>query len=386
MQRFSLLTPARTLFGRGTLSRAADEIARMGRRILLVRSGSVAWADVLAADLGARDVQVMLLQSGGEPTIDDVRHGVTKAREIAADCIVSVGGGATIDLGKAISGLCVSGGDPTDYLGVGKSPPPRLHEPVAFVAIPSTSGTGAEATRNAVISLPERQLKISLRDSRLVPDLALIDPALTDDLPKSLTLSTGLDALTQLIESYLCNRSNLLTDALCRDTIPMAITALRRLMDGPDSAARDVMAQASYISGVALANSGLGIVHGLAAVIGSRGGAHGAICGRLLPAALTVNREAMIERGHATGRIDQVDAWLSAGLDGDLGAQKPGQGARTLRDFMDRHALASLDDLHCGPEVWADVAQSARTASSTKANPVDLSEIEIARILELSGR
>jgi len=385
MQGFTLLTPARTIFGRDSRLQAADEIAGMGQRILLLRSGSVAWADVLAADLIARGLEVAVLQSAGEPTVEDVRRSVAKARGMQADCIVAVGGGATVDLGKAVSGLCVSEGDVLDYLGFGASPAPLLQDPLPFVAIPTTSGTGAEATRNAVISLPDRQLKISLRDPRLLPDLALVDPALTDDLPKGLTLATGLDALTQLVESYLCNRANPLTDALCRDTIPAAMTALRQLMEAPAPAAREAMARASYISGVALANSGLGVVHGLAAVIGSRGGAHGAICGRLLPAALTVNRAALIDNGQPADRIDQVDAWLWAVFGTDDAPSHAGQGAEALRGFIDHHGLASLEDLHCGADLWPEIAQSALTASSTKANPVALSDPQFTEILAQSA-
>ena len=385
MQGFTLLTPARTIFGRDSRFQAADEIAGMGQRILVLRSGSVAWADVLAADLVARGLEVAVLQSAGEPTVEDVRRSVAKARGMKADCMVAVGGGATIDLGKAVSGLCVSEGDVLDYLGFGVSPAPLLQDPLPFIAIPTTSGTGAEATRNAVISLPDRQLKISLRDPRLLPDLALVDPALTDDLPKGLTLATGLDALTQLIESYLCNRANPLTDALCRDTIPAAMTALRQLMEGPDPSAREAMARASYISGVALANSGLGVVHGLAAVIGSRGGAHGAICGRLLPAALTINRAALINNGHSADRIDQVDAWLWAVFGTDDAPCHAGRGVEALRAFIDHHALPSLEDLHCGADLWPEIAQSALTASSTKANPVALSEAQITEILAQSA-
>ena len=281
-------------------------------------------------------------------------------------------------LGKAIAGLFHSDGDVLDYLGLGPAAAsggarPALADPLPCVAVPTTAGTGAEATSNAVIGVPGRGLKISLRDPRMVPDLAVVDPALCDGLPRALTLATGLDALTQLIESYLSCRATPLTDALCRGMIGPAAAALRALMRAEDPAARDTLSKASYLSGLALANSGLGVVHGLAAVIGSRGGAHGAICGRLLPAALQVNREVLTRNGAQTARFDEVEGWLAAGLGGGL------------RGFIDANGLADLDALHCPPALWDVTARAALTASSTQANPVQLSVPEIRRILSLSA-
>ncbi|MBW6419257.1 iron-containing alcohol dehydrogenase [Celeribacter sp. PS-C1] len=364
--------PARCLIGRNAKAQVADAVNAMGHRVFVLRSASVAWADVFIAELQTRGLNVTTQIARGEPTADQVREAVTQARASDADCIVAIGGGAVIDLGKAVSGLCVSEGDVLDHLGLGSDPASKLNDPLPFVAVPTTSGTGAEATRNAVIGVPEQGLKISLRDPRLVPDLAVVDASLTDGLPKHLTLSTGLDALTQLIESYLSNRANPITDALVRGMIAPAAEALRHLMTQEDQTARDTMAKASYISGLALANSGLGVVHGLAAVIGSQGGAHGAICGRLLPAALTVNRGAMVNAGLSVTRLDEVDGWLRDGL------------GQSLQAFIDAEGLASLTELKCGPSLWSEMAERARTASSTQANPVRLSASEIERILELA--
>jgi len=380
MPEFSLTAPARTLFARDSRAEAAKEIARLGKRVLLARGRSVAWADDLRRDLKAAGCDVEMVYSQGEPNLDAVRHGVTQARAHKATCIVAVGGGSVIDLGKALSGLCSSDGDPAEYLELGDAPALSLKETLPFVAIPTTAGTGAEATRNAVIGVPERQLKISLRDPRLVPDLALIDPALTDGAPKGLTLASGLDAITQLIESYLCNRANPVTDALCRASIPPAITALYRLMQAEDPRARDIMARASYLSGLALANSGLGIVHGLASVIGGRGGAHGAICGRLLASALAVNSAALKHQGSDTTRFHDVENWLAEGL----GCPK-GEGLYALRSFADANGLPSLEDLGLPHADIATVAILAASASSTKANPVHLNHDAICGLLRSAG-
>ena len=373
---FSWTAPDRTILARGGRDAAATEVVGLGPRVLLVRGRSVAWVDDLANGITAAGCKVETVWSQGEPTIDTVRQGVAQARAHDASCIVAVGGGAVIDLGKAISGLCRSPGEVEDYLAPGDKPARGLDDPMPLVAIPTTAGTGAEATRNAVIGLPERQMKISLRDPRLVPDLAIVDPALTDWAPGDLTLASGLDAITQLIESYVCNRANPVTDALCRSGIPPAIAALHRLMQAEDAQARDAMVRASYLSGLALANSGLGIVHGLASVIGGRGGAHGAICGRLLASGLSANAEALGRRNIAPTRIHEVETWLAAGL-----GVPGGEGIAALRQFVDANDLPSLKDLGLPDNEVENVAKVAAGASSTKANPVELDHGEICDLL-----
>lgn len=379
MTAYSLTAPARTIFGRGSRSVAATEISQLGARILLVRGRSVDWADELGHALIRLGCHATSVFSKGEPTLDDVRLAVAAARDHGADCIVSVGGGAVIDLGKAVAGLCVSDGDPADYLELGHHAPRRLNDPLPFVAIPTTAGTGAEATRNSVIGVPERQVKISLRDPRLVPVLALVDPALTDNSPRALTLASGLDAITQLIESYLCNRANPVTDALCQSNIQPAATALHRLMQNEDPQARDVLAKASYLSGIALANSGLGIVHGLASVIGGRGAAHGAICGRLLASGLEVNRAALIRQSEDDTRINDVERWLATGF-----GLPDESGLAALRRFVDDNGLPDLQGLGIEESEYETIAEMAAGASSTRANPVALTHPEICQVLHLS--
>lgn len=377
MISFSLTAPTQTLFGRDCRSKAPGAIASFGTRVLLVRGRSVAWVDDLSVDLRNRGCEVAVVWSEGEPDLDSVRTATVAARDHHAACVVAVGGGAAIDLGKAIAGLAPSAGDPAEYLEIGGHPAARLNNPLPFVAIPTTAGTGAEATRNAVIGLPEKRLKISLRDPRLVPDLAIVDPALTDGSPKGLTLASGLDAVTQLIESYLCTRATPVTDAICSATICDAIGALKTLMQREDAAARDILCRASYLSGLALANSGLGIVHGLASVIGGRGGAHGAICGRLLADALDINAQALARQNADGARIAQVDHWLARGL-----GVTSDKGVAALRAFIDAHGLPSLRELGVSAADIPEIAQQALHASSTKANPVDLGSGDIAALLE----
>lgn len=376
MTGFSLTAPKRTIFGRDSRGSAAAEIAAFGTRVLLIRGQSVAWVDTLVDALTRSGCCLETVISSGEPDLDAVRQAISVTKDHRADCVVAVGGGAAIDLGKAVAGLCRSDGDVAEYLEMGDAPTRQINNPLPFIAIPTTAGTGAEATRNAVIGVPERQAKISLRDPRLVPELALVDPALTDGSPKGLTLASGLDAITQLIESYLCNRANPVTDALCEANIRPAMAALHRLMTCEDAKARDAMARSSFLSGIALANSGLGIVHGLASVIGGRGAAHGAICGRLLASGLTINSEALKRRSESVARFDEVDGWLANGL----GVPRE-SGVLSLHRFIDSNGLPCLRDLGVLETEIEIVAKLSANASSTKANPVALDHTEICGIL-----
>ena len=192
-----------------------------------------------------------------------------------------------------------------------------------------------------------------------------------------LTLASALDAITQLIESYLCNRANPVTDALCEANIRPAMAALHRLMTCEDAKARDALARASFLSGIALANSGLGIIHGLASVIGGRGAAHGAICGRLLASGLTINSEALKRRSESVARFDEVDGWLANGLGVPMGS-----GVLSLHRFVDSNGLPSLYDLGVLETEIETIGKLSANASSTKANPVVLDQSEICEILQ----
>ncbi|MDU8910037.1 iron-containing alcohol dehydrogenase [Aestuariicoccus sp. MJ-SS9] len=377
MTPFSLRTPDRILFGRDARLQAADAIADFGRKVALVRGGAVPWVDTLRQDLTDAGAEVLELRSAGEPSLPQLDAALARARPFEPDVVVAVGGGATVDLGKAIAGLIRSPLPPIAHFEVVGAGHPIDGPVCPFVAIPTTSGTGAEATKNAVITVPERAIKVSLRDDRMLAALALVDPALTDGCPKALTLASGLDAVTQLIEPYVSCRANPVTDSLCRDMIPQALAALARLMQTEDPDARDTLSRASLLSGIVLANSGLGIVHGLAGVIGGRTGApHGALCGRLLPASLTVNHAALRDAGQSTARIDEVWGWIGEALGQDRANRR-----EALESFLAANGLTTLEAMGCTAADHAAIAAQAAKASSTKANPVVLTEAQIAGIL-----
>ena len=359
MSPFGFATAGRIRFGRGVAGEAASAARGYGRQVLLLRGGSVAWVDELVRDLAAAGCEVSQLRSSGEPSVDDVRAAVAAGR--GADVVLGVGGGAVIDLAKAAAALIPSECDVMEHLEVVGGGRPLQAAPLPMIAIPTTAGTGAEVTKNAVIAVPEAARKVSLRDDRMLPRLALVDPALTDGAPRGVTLGSGLDALVQVIEPYLSSKANPLTDALCRAAIPQGITALKRLAAGEDPAARDALAYVSLSGGLALANAGLGAVHGLAGVIGGRFGApHGLICGRLLGPVLAANADAL----GVSARFTEVQMWLSDGFD------LPEEGTfDALTALLDDWGLERLNQWIPEDADLGETAREAAASSSMRANP-----------------
>jgi alcohol dehydrogenase class IV len=256
---------------------------------------------------------------------------------------------------------------------VGQGLPLRV-DPLPFIALPTTAGTGAEVTKNAVIGLPDLGRKVSLRDDRMVARLAIVDPALTDGCPKGVTLASGLDAVTQVIEPFVSVKATPYTDALTRPAIGAGMQGLMRLMQ--DAQARDRMAWVSLCGGLALANAGLGAVHGLAGVIGGlTGAAHGAICGALLGPVLAANR--MAASGAARDRLDTVCTLLAEVL-GSTADEAP----VALQAWARAQGLPGLAALGVGEQQHAGIATAALQASSMKGNPVVLSAQILREVME----
>ncbi len=261
--RFEFATATRIVFGAGVLREAGPLARDLGSHALVATGRDCRRAQPLLTLLHEHGLAASVFSVPGEPELDTIRHGANLAREKACDLVIGFGGGSAIDAGKAIAAMLTNDGDLLDYveiIGRGRA----LARPSApFIAIPTTAGTGSEVTRNSVLASPEHRLKVSLRSPLMLPRIALVDPALTCDLPPALTASTGLDALTQLIEPYTCSRANPMTDALCVEGIRRAGRSLRAAFaDGGNAAAREDMSVASLFGGMALANAGLGAAHG----------------------------------------------------------------------------------------------------------------------------
>lgn len=359
---FSFLSAGQITFGRDSADTALTHALTFGTRVVVVR-GSHPWADHACKALRAKGAEVLSLRVTGEPDLPALETALAQGRAFAADAVLAIGGGSVLDMGKAVAALIPGTAGPLVHLEVVGEGRPLTAQPLPFIAVPTTAGTGAEVTKNAVIGALGR--KVSLRDNRMLARLAVIDPALTDGCPRAVTLASGLDALVQVIEPYLCNRANPMTDALAREAIPKGIAALATLMRGEDAAARDDLALVSLFGGLCLANSGLGAVHGLAGVIGGTCPApHGVICGRLLVPILRANREAAMTD---LARYDDVDRWIGLGLDCPAA-----QALDNLETAIEAWGLPRLGQWLAGHDL-TQIALMAWASSSMKANPQDLS-------------
>jgi len=374
--RFEFATANRVLFGPGA-SRQAGALARdAGRRALVVTGRQTARAQFLLDSLRENGVSAAVFSVAGEPSIDTIRQGAALARREQCQLVVSVGGGSALDSGKAIAAMLTQPGDVLEYLeviGAGKA----LERPSApFVAIPTTAGTGSEVTRNAVLSSPEHRQKVSLRDRSMLPVLAIVDPKLTLDLPRAITAATGLDALTQLIEPYVSSRANPLTDALCVEGMRLAARSLRiAFEEGRRTAAREDMAAASLFGGMALANAGLGAVHGFAGAIGGMYPApHGAICAALLPHVMAANLRALRQREprhDALTRYEHAARLLSA-----RPAAGPDDGVAWVAELVAALRIPPLGAYGLAAADIPEVIAKAAKASSMKSNPIALTAEE----------
>lgn len=379
--RFEFATATRIIFGAGTLREAGPLTAELGNRALVVSGGSPARLTPLLELLHAQGVSAHVFGVSGEPTVDLVTAGVEEARVHGCDVVLGMGGGSVLDAGKAVAALLTNRGDVYDYLEVvGRNQP--LREPSApYLAVPTTAGTGAEVTRNAVLGVPQERLKVSLRSPYMLPHVALIDPELTFSVPPSVTASTGLDALTQCLEPYVSPQANPLTDALCREGMQRVARSLRRAYaDGRDHEARTDMALASLCGGLALANAKLGAVHGFAAPLGGTFPApHGAVCARLLPLVMAANVRALEARDPGSPALTRYGE-VARILTGDSSADAS-DGVRWIRELCAALAVPPLADFGVTEADIPEVVAKAQRASSMQGNPVVLSAEELTQVL-----
>jgi alcohol dehydrogenase class IV len=380
--RFEFGTATRIIFGPGTFGEVGKIAREFGDRAVVVTNLEPAAVEPLAGRLRESGLHCSLFGVRGEPEIETVRRGVAQAKQENCGVVVSIGGGSALDAGKAIAAMLTNPGELLDYLevvGRGKA----LTQPGApFMAIPTTAGTGAEVTRNAVLASPEHKFKVSLRSQFLLAKVALVDPELTYDLPPAITASTGLDALTQVIEPYVCSRPNPMTDALCVEGIRRAARSLQTAFEkGHDAAARLDMSVASLFGGLALANAGLGAVHGFAAPIGGQFHApHGVVCAALLPHVMEANVRSLRQRQPASEPLRRYDE--VARLVTGSGTATAEAGIEWVRKLVTNLRIPGLGQYGLKREYTAELVGKAAQASSMKANPITLTPEELAWVLE----
>ena len=383
---FSIARLPRIEFGSGALEKLPEISAGYGSRLLLV-TGQRSFAESepgtrLFAQLHQRGMAWEQVRVSGEPSPEFVDATVAALRGTPFDAVVGIGGGSALDAAKAIAGLLRPGNSVMDHLeGVGPELP--YHGPsTPFIAVPTTAGTGSEATKNAVLTAPGG-FKKSFRDDRLVAEWAIVDPDLLATCPPALIAADGLDAFTQILESFVSTRANPLTDALARSGIMAARDALPALHRQQSAAARAPMAYASLMSGICLAQTGLGAVHGLASPLGAFFPIpHGVVCGTLVAAATASNIAALEARApdHPAlpkyGEIGRRFA-MQKGLSG------PDARAflvDSLRRWEVQLALPRLAAYGIGESDLPRIVAASR-GGSMKTNPIVLTDAELTDIL-----
>ncbi len=379
--RFEFGTASRIIFGQGVVKEVPQLLIEKGRRVLFITGKNQERSAPLLESLKRMKLETSVFSVSSEPTVELVSTGVKFAREYACDVVVGMGGGSVIDTAKAIAAIIPNGGDPLDYLEVIGAGKVLQKTPQPFVAIPTTAGTGAEVTKNAVLLSPRQGMKVSLRSPLMFPDVAVIDPELTYSMSPKVTAASGMDAFSHLLEAYVSLNSNYITDMVCRDGMKRVAKSLHQAFEnGKNAEAREDMAIASLLGGVALANAKLGVVHGFAGPIGGSFSApHGAVCACLLPFVMEMNIQLLRikNQGLYLKRYEEVAQILT-------GKQKAKaeEGVAWVSNLCNKLKIPNLSDFGITTSDFPELIEKTKNASSTKGNPVELTDEEMLEILK----
>jgi alcohol dehydrogenase class IV len=380
--KFEFMTANRIIVERDGLKQIGRLTKSFGQRVLLV--GRLASEDTIKAIeyLNSEGCTVTPVNVKGEPSVDSINEIVAISREHQCEVVVAIGGGSVLDSGKTIAALMTNTNDIMDYLEVIGNGVPVSKKSLPFIAVPTTSGTGAEATKNATILSVAHKLKVSIRSPFMLPDVVLLDPQLTLSVPKDVTASTGLDALTQVLEPYVSKMANPITDAFAKEGLARAARSLKKAYDhGEDIDAREDMAIVSLFGGIALANAKLGAVHGFAGVLGGMFPIpHGVVCARLLPYVTRKNIEVLNARdpqNPAVKRYEDVAKILTGNPDAHAL-----DGVVWLEDLCKHLGVDSLSHFGVKEEHLDEIIVKSMNASSMKGNPIELTHDELKDILQ----
>ncbi len=379
---FEFASASRIIFGDGSAEQLPKLAREKGIHALLVSDSFQPEAVTRCIDaLRSADLQLTRVPVSGEPTIEAIDEAKAIATSAGCDLVISIGGGSVIDTGKASAALIPNEGEVIDYLEVIGAGRKLSATPLPFIALPTTAGTGAEVSKNAVLGSKAHRVKVSLRDNRMLADIALVDPLLTHSLPPAVSASTGMDALTQVLEPFVSHLANPLTDGMCTEGLRRAGRSLRTVYAEPDNAAaRSDMALTSLLGGLALANAKLGAVHGFAGVLGGMYDApHGAICAALLPPVIEANIKALNTRERENPALKRYE-YAAQFLLFDRAA--------TVQDAMDWISETSrifdipgLGAYGLREEDFGEIVEKSSVSSSMKGNPIVLSAEELTEIL-----
>ena len=377
-------TAGQIIFGNGQLQALNDVISSHGKRALIVKGKEKPDPDHFFSLLQKMDVSPSIFTVDREPDQQMITKGISIGRKNRCDFVIGFGGGAVIDTGKAISAMLNNEGDLMDYLEIVGKGLPLSSPSLPYIAIPTTAGTGSEVTKNAVISIPDRRVKVSLRNAYLLPRIAIVDPELTLSVPKNVTASTGMDAFTQVIEPYVTNSPNPLVDLFCREAIPLAARNLfLAYSEGHNISARESMAYVSLLGGLSLANAKLGTVHGFAGPIGGMFHApHGMICAAILPAAMQVNAEILARTDDNLDkafRFREIARWVTGSNVAEIA-----DGVKWIAELAKSMQIPGLSYFGISESDFPSIIEKAEHSSSMKGNPVRLSKTDMERILTMS--
>jgi len=380
--RFEFNTANRIVFGPGTVAEVPALAAGLGRRFFVVTGRNARRAAGLFDGLERRHLQWSSFSVTHEPTIETALAAVAAARKSACDGVIGIGGGSGLDTGKVVAAMLTNSGDLFDYLEVvGRGQ--ALKRPSApYTAIPTTAGTGAEVTRNAVLGVADQGVKVSMRSPVMMPLQVVVDPELMLAMPPAVTAATGMDALTQLLEAYVSRFANPVTDGFCREGLLRAAWALTAAYEnGENATARSDMALAALFSGLALANAGLGAVHGIAGPLGGMISApHGMLCARLLPFVAAANLKALNRRKTDSPALLRY-AELAQILTGNPGATAT-ESVAWIEELCHRFSIPRLAEWGLTRAEVPELVQKAQRASSMRGNPVALTEEELTGLIE----
>ncbi len=379
---FEFATAGQIFFGNGALKKLTGLLPNMGARVfLLTGSGSVP-AQPLLEILDRAGIPNVTFPINGEPDVLTIQQALEGAKSANCNFVLGFGGGSVIDSAKAVAALMTNAGGLQDYLEVVGRGQKIQEQPLPIVAIPTTAGTGSEVTRNAVITSPEHQVKVSMRSPMMIPNAAIVDPELTVSMPPGVTASTGMDALTQVIEAYVSNKANPMTDVVAREGIRRgARSLLAAFQNGKDLSAREDMALCSLFGGLALANGGLGAVHGIAGPIGGMFNApHGAICASLLPSVMKFNVKALEkQRSGATVKARYQEIAQILTNEQEAGVR---EGVAWLEALSHQLNIPGLSAMGIEKSDFSRIIEKAKVSSSMQKNPVCLEDEDLSAILE----
>ncbi len=378
--QFEFSTADQIIFGNGAIKNLPIIAGTLGKNAFVICGKNSTRIESIIKNLNNSRITTTVFSISSEPTVNKIIEAVDKAKQEKCNLVIGIGGGSVIDSGKAISALMNNSGELMEYLEVIGRGKDINNPPAPYIAIPTTAGTGAEVTCNAVIASTEHKVKVSMRSKLLYPRIAIVDPELTYSMPPSITASTGLDALTQLIEAFVSNKTNPLTDGVCIEGLKRASRSLSSAYKSGDKSAREDMCIASLFSGLALANAKLGATHGLAAPLGGMFSApHGSICARLLPFVIKMNVNLLIKNNPSSDFLKRFNT-VAQILTNNANASAI-DSINWIENICKELKIQTLKEFGLQESSIPEVVQQAKKSSSTKGNPVELTDEELTQIL-----